>query len=309
VQYALLGNTDLRVSRVSLGTAPFGDLFGATTDEQITATTHRALDAGINFFDSSPYYGGGLAEERLGRALRGHREEVLVGTKAGRYGKDEFDFSPQRIRESLETSLRLLQTDYVDIFQLHDIEFVDLGPLLTDSYAELVKLRDEGKCRYIGMTGYPMKTLRRAAEETNIDTMLSYCHFTLLNTQLADELRPICEANGVGLFNAAAVHLGLLTNAGLRIDAPAGEDIKEVANNVVKLCREQGVDPAFLANQFAIQRSQTVSTVIGTTKVRHLDAAIDAAEITIDDDLLTAVLVETAPVRNSSWLSGLRENN
>jgi aryl-alcohol dehydrogenase-like predicted oxidoreductase len=309
VKYTRLGITDLQVSQVSLGTAPFGDLFGKTTDEQTRATTHHALDAGINFFDSSPYYGGGLAEERLGRALRGHRQHVFIGTKAGRYGADDFDFTPQRIRESLETSLRLLQTDYVDIFQLHDVEFVQLEPVFTDSYAELTRLRDEGKCRYIGMTGYPIKTLTRAATETDIDTILSYCHFTLLNTQLADELQPVCEKNGVGLFNAAAVHLGLLTRSGLRTTAPAGKDVEQVAHTVVELCERNGIDPAFLANQFAIQRSGTASTVIGTTKVHHLDSAVTAAEAPINEDVLATVLAATAPIRRKSWVSGLAENN
>jgi L-galactose dehydrogenase len=161
MQYRELGRTGLAVSIVSLGTAPLGNMFGPAEEQDALAVVRRALDAGITFFDSSPYYGLGLAEERLGKALRGRRSEVVVGTKAGRYGPDEFDFSPSRIRSSLKDSLRLLQTDYVDIFQLHDVEFVSLDGVLTDSYAELVRLRDEGKCRFIGMTGYPIATLRR----------------------------------------------------------------------------------------------------------------------------------------------------
>src|SRR5205085_7492160 len=98
---------------------------------------------------------------------------VVIGTKAGRYGVDDFDFSPGRLRESLHESLRLLQTDYVDVFQLHDIEFVKLDGVFQDSYAELVRLREEGKCRIIGMTGYPRHTLRRAVQETELDVVLS----------------------------------------------------------------------------------------------------------------------------------------
>jgi L-galactose dehydrogenase len=119
-----LGETGLTVSAVSFGTAPLGDMFGVADESEATAAVHRALDAGINFFDSSPYYGGGLAERRLGAALRGRRDGVVIGTKAGRYGRADFDFSQKRLRESLHHSLTLLQTDYVDIFQLHDIEFV-----------------------------------------------------------------------------------------------------------------------------------------------------------------------------------------
>jgi aryl-alcohol dehydrogenase-like predicted oxidoreductase len=284
-------------------------MFGAAEESDAIATVHRALDAGINFVDSSPYYGGGLAERRLGTALRGRRDEVVIGTKAGRYGTDDFDFSPGRIRDSLHRSLALLQTDYVDILQLHDIEFVELDGVFTDSYAELVRLREEGKCRYIGMTGYPMETLSRAVTETELDVVLSYAHYTLLNTRLADDLAPLCDQRGVGLINAAAVALGLLTPAGSRIDVPAGDRIVQAAWRAVEVCKARGGDIAFLANQFSIQRSGAATTVIGTTKARHLDSAIAAEATPIDQDLLAAVLAETADVRALSWSSGLAENN
>lgn len=309
MHYNQLGKTELQVSAVSLGTAPLGDMFGAADESEAIASVHRALDAGINFFDSSVYYGGGLAERRLGDALRGRRDDVIISTKAGRFGPTDFDFSPERIRDSLHRSLELLQTDYVDVFHLHDIEFVNLDGIFADSYAELVRLRDEGKCRYIGMTGYPMETLIRAVTETDLDAVLSYAHYTLLNTRLASVLTPVCEQRGVGLINAAAVALGLLTPCGSRIQVPAGEQIVAAARRAVELCEERGADVAYLANQFSIQRSGAATTVVGTTKPRHLDAAIAAESTPIDEDLLAAVLEATADVHALSWHSGLPENN
>ena len=309
MRYNRLGRTDLNVSAVSFGTAPLGDMFGAVDESDTTAIVHRAVDAGVNFFDSSPYYGGGLAEQRLGAALRGRRDQVLVGTKAGRYGMDDFDFSPQRLRESLHESLARLQTDYVDVFQLHDIEFVDLDGVFGDSYAELVRLRDEGKCRYIGMTGYPMEALCRAVTETELDVVLSYAHYTLLNTRLARDLAPRCEERGVGVINAAAVALGLLTPAGSRIQVPAGERIVQAARRAVEACTARNGDIAFLANQFSIQRCGAATTVVGTTKARHLDSAIAAEATPLDEDLLAVVLAETADVQSLSWSSGLAKNN
>jgi aryl-alcohol dehydrogenase-like predicted oxidoreductase len=128
-----------------------------------------------------------LLRWRPGRAaprhrVEGQRDDVIVGTKAGRYRFDEFDFSPRRIRDGLHRSLELLKTDYVDILQLHDIEFVFLDGVFADAYGKLVRLRDEGKCRFIGMTGYPLHTIRRAITETDLDVVLNYAHFTLLNT-------------------------------------------------------------------------------------------------------------------------------
>lgn len=309
MEYRSLGKTGLEVSTVSFGTSPLGDMFGVADESTAITSVHDALDAGINFFDSSPYYGGGLAERRLGDALKGRRDSVIVGTKAGRYGFDEFDFSPRRIRESVHVSLRLLQTDYVDILQLHDIEFVNLAGIFTDSYAELVKLRDEGKCRFIGMSGYPLHTMRRAITETDLDVVLNYAHFTLLNTELSDGLLPTADANGTAVINAAAVALGLLTPGGLKQDVAASAEMVAASRRANQICVRHGTDVAFLANQFAIQRSGCPTTVIGTTKPHHLDSAVRAASVPIDENLLAEVLAATADVHAESWPSGLAENN
>jgi len=302
-----LGRTGLEVSTVAFGTSPLGDMFGAVDEQAAQAIVDRALDAGITFFDSSPYYGS--AEERLGRALRGRRDGVIVGTKAGRYGRDDFDFSPARIRSSLEESLRRLQTDHVEIFQLHDIEFVPLAPVLSESYDALRQLRDEGKCRFIGMTGYPTAALRRAIEETELDVVLSYSHATLLDSCLPTSLLPVADERGVGVINAAAVALGLLTPGGSRIEHPAGEEIRAGARRAVEAAERLGVDIAFLANQFSIQRSGCATTVIGTVKPQHLDSAVRAADTPIDEDVLAEVLAAVGPARDTCWQSGLPDNN
>jgi L-galactose dehydrogenase len=309
MEYRELGRTGLSVSVVSYGTAPLGDMFGTADEDQALASVRQALDAGITFFDSSPFYGGGLAEERLGRALAGHRNEVIIGTKAGRYGRDEFDFSARRIRDSVETSLRLLRTDHVDLLQLHDIEYVDLAGPFGEGYEELVSLREQGKCRFMGMTGYPIETFRRAMIETDLDVVLCYAHATLLDQSLITDLLPMAEDRGVGMINAAAVSLGLLTPKGSVIEHPADQVIKDAAARVVQLCRERGVDVAFLANQFSIQRSRCPTTVIGTTKPQHLESALAAVEEPIDEELLADVLDVVGAARNRAWASGLPENN
>ncbi len=310
MEYRELGRTAMKVSSVSFGTAPLGDMFGRASAESGTAAVHRALDAGINLFDSSPYYGNGLAEERLGAALKGHRDEVFVSTKAGRYGDDDFDFGPDRLRRGVEESLRLLQTDHLDILMLHDIEFVDLAPVLTESFAVLRQLKDEGKTRFIGMSGYPMATLRRVVEETDVDVVLSYSHATLLDQCLSERLLPVAAEHGVGVINAAAVTLGLLTPGPSRIRVhPADAPIIAAAERIKAICADAGVDVAFLANQFAIQRSGCATTVVGTVNPRNLDSAVEAAAAPIDEDLLAAVLAAAAPVTRHCWISGRPENN
>ena len=267
------------------------------------------MGAGINFFDSSPFYG--LAEERLGKVLCGRRDELIVGTKAGRYGPKEFDFSAVRIRRSFEESLRLLGTDYVDIFQLHDVEFVDLEGPMGEGYAELVRLRDAGLCRFVGMTGYPTAMTRRVMSECDLDVTISYAHATLLDDCLTTEILPLAAERGVGVINAAAVTMGLLTEAGPppHIAKVVGEGICAAARRAVEVCKSRGVDVSFLANQYSIQRSGCATTLIGTTKLRHLDSAVAAAQEPIDEELLAEVLAAVAPDRGRHWISGLPPNN
>jgi L-galactose dehydrogenase len=309
MRYNRLGQTDLQVSAVSLGTSPIGDMFGPVEEADSLALIRRAVDAGINLFDTAPFYGGGLAERRLGAALKGRRDSVAISTKVGRYSTGEFDFSPERIRASVHSSLELLQTDYLDILHLHDIEYAPLDTIFGGAYQELIRLRDEGKCRYIGMTAYSMKALVRAVEETHLDAVLNYAHFTLLNQRLAVELRPACERRNVGLINAAAVALGLLTPRGPSVGLTAGEQIRNAAERARTICEQRGTDLAFLANQFAIQRSGAATTVVGTTKAPHLDSAVAAVSAPLDEELLDEVLQATADVHGLSWTTGLPENN
>ena len=311
MKYRELGRTGLRVSVVGFGTAPLGDMFGINDEDAAVQAAYRALDAGINFFDSSPFYGKGLAEERLGKVLRGQRDTIIVGTKAGRYGPEEFDFSADRIRRGFEESLRLLGTDYVDILQLHDVEFVDLQGPIGEGYAELVRLRDAGMCRFIGMTGYPTAMTRRVITECDLDVTLSYAHSTLLDECLATDVLPVAEERGVSVINAAAVALGLLTEAGPppHIAKVVGEAVCASARRAVESCRRRGADVSFLANQYSIQRSGCATTLIGTAKQRHLDSAVAAAEQPNDEGLLADVLAAVGSDRGRHWTSGLPQNN
>jgi L-galactose dehydrogenase len=253
----------------------------------------------------------GLAEERLGKVLRERRQEVIVGTKAGKYGPDDQDFSADRIRRGFEDSLRRLGTDYVDILQLHNVEFIDLGGPLGEACEELVRLREVGMCRFIGMTGYPTAMTRRVISAFDLDVTPTYAHCTLLDACLTDDVLPLAQERGVGVINAAAVVLGLLTQAGPppHIAQLVGEEICTVARRTVEVCQRHGADVSFLANQYSIQRSGCATTLIGTTKQQHLDSALAAAEEPIDEDLLADVLAAVGPDKGRHWMSGLPQNN
>ena len=308
MKYARLGLTELTVSQLGFGTGPLGELFGPLEEAEAIRLVHEALDLGVTFIDTSPYYGN--AEERLGKALRGRRDDVVLGTKTGRYGFADFDFSPRRIRQSVQESLRLLGTDYLDILQFHDIEFVPLGPVFDDSFAELSRIRDEGLCRYIGMTGYAVTAMTRAMRETKLDVLLTFAHATLLDDTLQTDILPVAKQRGVGLINAAAVALGLLTpgESTIEIEHPATEPIRAAAAQMSALCAERGVDIAFVANQYSIQRSGCATTLIGTRRSHHLRSAVDAVDAVIDDELVADLLALRPPVDQRTWPIGRPEN-
>ena len=121
--YKVLGKTGLEVSVVGFGASPLGHEFGLIDPDEGKRAVHYAVENGINYFDVAPYYGRTLAETRLGEALVGYRDKVILATKVGRYDIDQFDFSAEGIIKSVEESLVRLKTDYIDVFQVHDIEF------------------------------------------------------------------------------------------------------------------------------------------------------------------------------------------
>nr|WP_300151904.1 aldo/keto reductase [Propionicimonas sp.] len=310
MKYNPLGKTGLNVSEVAFGTGSLGEMFGPLSENQACDIIHAVIDAGINLIDTSVYYGS--AEERIGRHLTPElRERVFLATKAGRFGYQDFDFSPRRIRESLENSLRLMNTDYVDIFFLHDIEYVPLEPVLTESFAELQRLKRDGKCRYIGMTGYPLATMCRVLRETDVDVILTYSKGTLLDDSLREVIIPLAEERGVGVMNAAALVHGLLSMRGsaMEVAHPWTEDMESAAARMRDYARGRGLDLAVLANQYAVQRAGAATTVMGLGKLEHLKAAVAAAEEPLDPIVEHDLLALRPPKGTRRWISGLPENN
>jgi aryl-alcohol dehydrogenase-like predicted oxidoreductase len=299
MKYRALGQTGLQVSVASFGTGSLGEMFGPLAESDALRLIDEALDSGINLIDTSPYYGS--AEARLGKALTpAKRGSVILCTKAGRYGFSAFDFSPARIRKSVEDSLTALRT-----------EFVNIDPVLSESCAELVRLKEEGKCRFIGMTGYPVKTFRRVIEETPVDVILTYGKGTLLDDSISGELLPVARQRGVGVMNAAAVALGLLSQRGshVNIDHPAPAPVAESAGRMVALANQLGVDLAFLANQYAFQCVDVPTTVVGVGKRPHLQSALNAVATPVDHGLLDQFLALRPPAGSRQWHMGLPENN
>lgn len=308
MEYRKLGSTDLEVSVLGYGASPLGNEFEEIDVREGDRAVHMAIDLGINFFDTSPYYGRTLSEERLGRALGPRRKNIVLATKCGRYDMDAFDFSAERVRSSIDESLRRLRTDYVDIYQMHDIEFVDREQVINEALPVARELQRAGKCRYVGITALPLGILRDVAERAEVDSILSYARYNLMVDDLDTELRPLCAERGIGLINASPLHLRILTERGAPPWHLASEEVQQVGQQVAQHCRARGVDVSEAALKFCYDYPHTASVLVGMSKSRHVERNLKAFDFEQPDGLLDEIREMVGPVRNQIWPSGLEEN-
>jgi L-galactose dehydrogenase len=312
MQYRALGNTGFDVSVIGFGASSLGNEFGATDFDEGVRAVHFAIDRGVNFFDVSPYYGRTLAEERLGSALEGRRDQVILATKVGRYGREpaECDYSAARVTSSVEGSLRRLRTDHIDLLQVHDVENVaDPTQIIDETVPAMRKLQREGKCRAVGITGLPLKILRYIAERVEVDTILSFCRYNLMIDDMDAELTPFCRERTIGLINAAPLHMRLLAAAGPPDWHPAPEPIRAAAGKIIDICRHAGADVADVALRFCLDHPYTSSVIIGMARQGEVEQNLATLETKNDPELLRAIERAVAPVKNQIWTQGRPENN
>src|SRR6187399_1378354 len=161
MQTRRLGKTGLHLPILSFGASSLGAEFRSVTLDEAVQSVRVALECGLSFIDTSPFYGRGMSEVLLGVALRDvPRESYTLCTKLGRYDLAHFDFSARRVAESIDVSLHRLGTDHLDIVLCHDIEFVEMQQIVDETLPALGKARQEGKVRYLGFSGYPQKIFR-----------------------------------------------------------------------------------------------------------------------------------------------------
>lgn len=309
MKYRKLGNTGLDVSILSFGASSLGSVFRETNENESIRTVHAAIDAGINYIDVSPYYGNTKAEAVLGKGIKSiPRDKFLLSTKAGRYGENEFDFSEKRIVSSLEESLTRLHTEYVDMLFLHDVEFVPAEIIVEEAIPALFKLKAEGKARFVGISGLPLQLFETLLPQSNLDVILSYCHYSLNDNTLLD-LLPLIRDNGIGLVNASPLSMGLLSTRKTAEWHPASQDIKEICRQAAQFCADQGVDIAQLAIQFAVHEEQIPTTLISTASSETIIKNASWATNPYDEELLNQVLTILKPIHNLTWTSGRPEYN
>lgn len=305
-----LGKTELELPVLGFGASSLGQEFRTVTVGEALESVRAALDCGLNFIDTSPFYGRGMSEVLLGIALRDvPRDSYTLCTKLGRYDLQHFDFSANRVAESVDVSLHRLGTDHIDIMLCHDIEFVPLEQIVEETIPAVRRAQQQGKLRYVGFSGYPMKILRHVCDQISVDCVLSYNQYTLQNTRLADEVIPYLKGKEIGIMNAGPFSARLLTNAPLPSWLKEPEEVKAAARQAAALCASRGTDIAQLALQFSIANPDITTTIAGSANPNNIRKWAQWIEQPLDEELLREVQAIFAPVRNIGHVEGLPENN
>ncbi|MCA9126919.1 MAG: aldo/keto reductase [Planctomycetales bacterium] len=310
MQIRRLGTTELELPVLSFGASSLGAEFRGVTLDEVFASVRTALDLGMNFIDTSPFYGRGMSEVLLGVALKGvPRDSYKICTKLGRYDVGHFDFSARRVAESIDVSLHRLGCGHLDIVLCHDIEFVPLQQIVEETIPALRQQQAAGKVRYVGISGYPQKIFHTVLSQTELDCVMSYNQYTLQNTRFLDETIPMLLDKGVGVMNAGPFSARLLTNSSLPVWFRDPPEVQQVAKQAAQYCSERGVDIAQLALQFCLQNENITTTVAGSANPNNISKWAKWAEQPIDEVLLREVQAIFEPVRNVGHAEGLPENN
>jgi L-galactose dehydrogenase len=309
MKFRPLGRTGLQLPWLSFGASSLGQEFRPVDLNEALRSVQVALDLGMTFIDTSPFYGRGMSECLLGVALRGvPRERYLLGSKLGRYDRPHFDFSARRVAESVDVSLSRLGVEYFDIMLCHDIEFVDMRQIVDETLPALRKIQQQGKVRFVGISGYPMNVFRYVLDRAELDVVLSYNHYTLQNTMLAD-LVPYLQGKGVGIMNAAPFSARLLTNAPLPPWHKATPEVRAICKRAAEHCAARGVDIAQLALQFSLAHASMATCIVGSANPDNVRNWAAWAEHPLDQQLLAEVLAILKPVHNWFYIEGRPENN
>lgn len=271
--YNLIGKTGMKVSNLSFGASSLGGVFHGIREEEGIRAVHVAVDNGINFFDVSPYYGHLKAETVLGKALKEiQRDKYYLSTKVGRYGKDgvnTWDYSAERVTASVFESMERLNVDYIDLINVHDIEFQAALPgglqkICDETLPALVALKKKGVVGHVGITDLQPENLKwvvEHAEEGMVESILNFCHYSLNDTLLTEYL-DFFEQHGIGIINASPLSMGLLSSRGTPDWHPASKELKEACARAAAYCAEQGYPIEKLAVQFSTSLNPRIATTL-----------------------------------------------
>nr|WP_320057400.1 aldo/keto reductase [uncultured Bacteroides sp.] len=307
--YNEIGKTGMKVSSLSFGASSLGGVFHDIREAEGIRAVFTAVEKGMNFIDVSPYYGHYKAETVLGKALKDlPRDAYYLSTKVGRYGKDgvnTWDYSAKRATESVYESMERLNIDYIDLINVHDIEFADLNQIVTETLPALVELRTKGIVKHVGITDLQLENLQWVIEHSapgSVESILNFCHYCLNDDKLADFL-DFFEAHNIGVINASPLSMGLLSQRGVPSWHPAPISLVEACKKAVQHCSSKGCAIEKLAIQYSISNPRIATTLFSSANPENVEMNIQYAEEAIDWNLVQEVQDIIGDQKRVSWFN------
>lgn len=294
------GELIIKLSHLGLGTAPLGGLYHAVDEDTAHDVVEHAWQLGLRYFDTAPYYGSGLAEQRLGAVLqRKPRGAFVISTKVGRLlrpGASEwcgglpleayFDFSYEASLRSLDESLARLGLDRIDIALIHDPDD-HYDEAIRGAFRALRRLCDEGTVRAIGVGMNQAELLCRFARETDPDFFLLAGRYTVLDRAAANELLPLCEERGIMVIVGGVFNSGILAGGEMFDYEPAGSKVVARLKHLRDVCGRWGVPLAAAAVQFPNRHPAVGSVLVGCSSVAEITEDVGLAQLELPEGLWT----------------------
>ena len=275
-----LGRTELEVTVLSLGGARIGG--NNVTDDEAVEAVRRAITFGINYLDTSPLYGE--SERRIGLALAGGwREKIYLATKTGTHPKWRGDYSASGTRRSVENSLNLLGTDYLDVCLVHDPSNMDPVVAKGGALDTLQRMREEGLVKYIGLGVREHEFHKIAIETGMVDVILTYLDYTLVNQTANEWLLSFASENDIGVINGSPIGAGLL--AGDEPDVKERPPEGEKAHQLWQWCKENSLNLLNLAIQFCLRQPLIATNLSGSKNATEVEQNFAAATSPIAEEV------------------------
>ena len=307
MKYNENGKTGMCVSNLSFGASSLGGVFHDTTEARSIEAVFTAVEKGINFIDVSPYYGHYKAETVLGKALKQiPRNKYYLSTKVGRYGENgvnKWNYSAKYATESVYASMERLNVDYIDLINVHDIEFADLHQVVDETLPALVELRDKGIVKHVGITDLQLENLQWVVEHSEpgvVESILNFCHYSLNDEKLSDYFNYF-ESKNIGIINASPLSMGLLSQRGVPTWHPAPKALVRACQKAALHCMSKNYPIEKLAIQYSTGNPRIATTLFSSANPDNVLKNIAYVEEPIDWNLVKEVQEIIGKQMRVSW--------